>query len=262
MTFSLDHAVIAVSDLEHAVSGYETLGFTVLRGGEHPRRGSVNALIVFQDGTYFELIAFPKPVPGFRWWEVLQKAGPGFVDFAVRPANMERDLDEAKARGFEAGPIEPGGRVTPEGKRAEWQTARPATGDLPFFCGDISPRSLRVPEGPVREHANGALGIAKITIAVRDLSRSSQRYRTLLPQGAVQGEKGPAVHFLCEPGMIELREPQRDAPDAAELAAHLDKRGEGPFAISLRSARRTDDPGPALTQGARLRFVSAANPYL
>jgi catechol 2,3-dioxygenase-like lactoylglutathione lyase family enzyme len=262
MAFSLDHAVIAVSDLDRAISGYEKLGFTVLRGGEHPRRGSVNALIVFQDGTYFELIAFPKPVPGFRWWEVLQKAGPGFADFALLPANMERDLEEARARGFEAGPIEPGGRVTPEGKRAEWQTARPLAGDLPFLCGDISPRPLRVPEGKVREHANGVLGIAKIVIAVRDLTRSSGRYNALLPQSAVQGGNGSAAHFLCEPGLIELREPQKGSPDAAELAAHLDKRGEGPFAISLRHAESSDDLDPALTQNARLRFVSAAHPYL
>jgi catechol 2,3-dioxygenase-like lactoylglutathione lyase family enzyme len=262
MTFSLDHAVIAVRDLDQAISGYEKLGFTVLRGGEHPRRGSVNALIVFQDGTYFELIAFPKPVPGFRWWEVLQKAGPGFIDFALLPANMESDLEEAKARGFQSGPIEPGGRVTAEGKRAEWQTARPPASDLPFLCGDISPRPLRVPEGAVRDHANGALGIAKIVIAVSNLAKSTARYRALLPQGAVQGENGSAARFLCEPGMIELREPKRGAPEAAELAAHLDKRGEGPFLISLRAAQGSGYLDPAMTQGAKLRFVSAANPYL
>jgi catechol 2,3-dioxygenase-like lactoylglutathione lyase family enzyme len=262
VTFSLDHAVIAVRDLDRAVSGYEKLGFTALRGGEHPRRGSVNALIVFQDGTYFELIAFPKPVPGFRWWEALQKAGPGFADFALLPANMERDLEEAKARGFQSGPIEPGGRVTPEGKRAEWQTARPETSDLPFLCGDISPRPLRVPEGPARGHANGALGIAKIVIAVADLARSSQRYEALLPQSAVRGGNGSAARFLCKPGMIELREPKRGSPEATELAAHLDRRGEGPFAISLRSPQRSEYLDPALTQGARLRFASAANPYL
>jgi catechol 2,3-dioxygenase-like lactoylglutathione lyase family enzyme len=262
MAFSLDHAVIAVSDLDQAIAGYQKLGFTVLRGGEHPRRGSVNALIVFQDGAYFELIAFPKPVPEFRWWQTLQKAGPGFVDFAVLPANMERDLGEAKARGFQAGPIEPGGRVTPEGKRAEWQTARPLTSDLPFLCGDISPRTFRVPEGPVRDHPNGVLGIAKITVAVSDLAKSTERYKALLPQSAVQGGNGAATRFLCEPGMIELREPKRGAPEAAELANHLDKRGEGPFSISLRSAQGSEYLDPALTHGAKLRFVSAANPYL
>jgi catechol 2,3-dioxygenase-like lactoylglutathione lyase family enzyme len=262
MAFSLDHAVIAVSDLDQAIASYQKLGFTVLRGGEHPRRGSVNALIVFQDGAYFELIAFPKPVPDFRWWQVLQQAGPGFVDFAVLPTNLERDLEEAKARGFEAGPIEPGGRVTPEGKRAEWQTARPLTSGLPFLCGDISPRSLRVPEGPVRDHPNGALGIAKITVAVSDLAKSTQQYRALLPQSAVREENESVARFLCEPGMIELREPKGGAPEAAGLAAHLGRRGEGPFSVSLRAAQASENLDPSLTHGARLRFVSATHPYL
>jgi hypothetical protein len=114
----------------------------------------------------------------------------------------------------------------------------------------------------VRDHANGALGIAKIVVAVPDLAKSTARYRALLPQGAVQGDNGSAARFLCEPGMIELREPKRGAPEAAELSAYLDKRGEGPFSISLRAAQGSGSLDTALTQGARLRFVSAANPYL
>jgi catechol 2,3-dioxygenase-like lactoylglutathione lyase family enzyme len=262
MAFSLDHVVIAVRNLDQAISGYEKLGFTVLRGGEHPGRGSVNALIVFHDGTYFELIAFPKAAPGFRWWEVLQKAGPGFVDFALLPGKMEKDLEEAKSRGFVSGPIEPGGRVTPQGKRAEWQTARAPTSDVPFLCGDISPRPFRVPEGDVRDHANGVLGIAKISVAVSNLSKSTERYRALLPGSTVKGENGSVARFLCEPGMIELREPVRGAPDAAQLAFYLEKRGECPFSVSLRAAQDSEALDPALTQGAKLRFASAANPYL
>lgn len=262
MGFSLDHVVIAVRDLDQAIARYQKLGFTVLRGGEHPKRGSLNALIVFQDGTYFELIAFPKPVPGFRWWEIVQKAGPGFVDFALLPAKMEADLEEAKARGFQSGPIEPGSRLTPEGRRAEWQTARPSASDLPFLCGDMTPRSLRVPEGEVRDHANGALGIAKITVAVFNLYTSTKRYKALLPQNAVQGENGSVSRFLCEPGIIELRKSKAGVPETAELASHLEKRGEGPFSVSLRSSRDAKDLDPTFTEGARLRFVNAANPYL
>ena len=121
MAFSLDHVVIAVSDLDRAILDYSKLGFTVLRGGEHPHRGSINALIVFKDGSYFELIGFPRPVPEFRWWEILQKAGPGFVDFALLPSNLEADLKEARFRGFVASEVEPGGRITPSGERAEWR---------------------------------------------------------------------------------------------------------------------------------------------
>jgi hypothetical protein len=33
---------------------------------------------------------------------------------------------------------------------------------LPFWCGDVTPRSLRVPEGAHRQHANGVQGIALV----------------------------------------------------------------------------------------------------
>ena len=55
----LDHAVIAVADLAAAMADYETLGFTVRFGGEHPGRRTHNALIYWEiaDGSYLELIA-------------------------------------------------------------------------------------------------------------------------------------------------------------------------------------------------------------
>jgi catechol 2,3-dioxygenase-like lactoylglutathione lyase family enzyme len=262
MAFSLDHIVIAVQNLEEAIASYEKLGFTVLRGGEHPRRGSVNALIVFQDGVYFELIAFPKPVPDFRWWQVLQKAGPGFVDFAILPRNMEKDLANAKARGFGSGPVEPGGRLTPQGVRSEWQTARAPTSDVPFLTGDLTPRTYRVPEGEVRNHKNGVLGVAKITVAVSDLAKSSERYRALFPDSAIKTDEKGVGRFLCEPGVIELVQPNAGAPEANGIAVHLEKRGEGPYSVSLRTsgeARTLDSVG---AQGVKLRLVNAANPYL
>mgnify|MGYP007076400440 CR=1 FL=1 len=42
-------------------------------------------------------------------------------------------------------------------RRTTWRTARPAGTDLPFFCSDVTPRSLRVPAAP--RHPNGATGI-------------------------------------------------------------------------------------------------------
>jgi catechol 2,3-dioxygenase-like lactoylglutathione lyase family enzyme len=253
MTFSIDHVVIAVSDLDRAISDYQGLGFTVLRGGEHPRRGSVNALVVFQDSTYFELIAFPRPALGFRWWEILQRSGPGFVDFALLASPMETDLERARARGFVLGPAEPGGRVAPEGQRSEWQTVRAPTSDVPFLVGDITSRSLRVPEGKARIHANGALGIAKIDVAVSHLATSVARYRALLP-GSLETEGDLAARFICDPGILEVRQPAAGVPVADPLVSHLQQRGEGPFCVSLRAAGNSKvDHG--LSHGAELALA-------
>jgi catechol 2,3-dioxygenase-like lactoylglutathione lyase family enzyme len=63
MSLPLDHIVIAVQDLERTIADYQSLGFNVLRGGEHPGRSTHNALVVFADGVYFELIAWRAPRP-------------------------------------------------------------------------------------------------------------------------------------------------------------------------------------------------------
>ena len=48
---ALDHIVIAVNDLDTAITDYRALGFQVLVGGQHPGRTSHNALVVFADGA-------------------------------------------------------------------------------------------------------------------------------------------------------------------------------------------------------------------
>ena len=251
MKFALDHVVIAVGDLPRAIADYGALGFTVQPGGRHPGRTSENALVVFEDGAYLELIAWPQPGRAERWYNVLAKHGEGFLDFALIPADVPRAIDEAKARGLALdGPIE-GGRVRPDGARLEWRTARQATFDLPFLCGDVTPRELRVPEGPVRRHANGALGIATVTSAVFDIDASVRRYRALLGEGARVGdptvlpglgvrvaviETASSAIVLASPsGMPAMHAP----PFANELAQRLERRGEGPCAHAIRAPGAT-----------------------
>ncbi len=177
----LDHIVIAVADLDTAIADFRSLGFTVQPGGRHPGRTSHNALIVFADGAYFELIAWTAPAPQERWWQVLQRDGEGYVDFALLPGDTQAVLDAARGRGLHTltGPLE-GGRVRPDGAQLQWCTARHDTPDLPFLCGDVTPRALRVPEGEVRTHANGARGVAELGLAVLDLGATVARYRALL----------------------------------------------------------------------------------
>lgn len=256
MPLSIDHIVIAVTDLDAAVRDYTALGFTVLPGGEHPR-GSRNALVVFEDGAYLEIIAFPRPVPDFRWWQVLDRAGPGLVDYAVLPDDFDADLARARAAGIVMdGPIE-GGRLQPDGTRIAWRSARPPEPDIPFLVTDVTPRDLRVPTGAARRHANGVTGVAGITVAVQDLATSTTRYHALLGRepvatGAVPGLGFGSVQFRIERQTLSLVEPRGSA--AAGPAEHLVRRGQGAYAISFYGP----DDGvldTALTHGARLEIV-------
>jgi len=281
MALTLDHIVIAVHDLEATIADYAALGFNVQRGGDHPGRSTHNALVVFADGSYLELIAWKSPAPQERWWQILQRRGEGIVDFALLPADTGDTVAQAAQRGLVLeGPLD-GGRVRPDGERLRWQTARPATHDLPFLCGDITPRALRVPEGEVRVHANGATGVASLVLAVQDLEASLLRYRALL--GAEQPthvgrsvtlrrerlaliDLGVSTLVLSSTRLASHGEPvDADADDGDPVGRRLAAYGEGPFSLTLRTAHADGaaEPDFARTHGANIRFEresSAANP--
>jgi len=244
VAFALDHVVIAVSDLEAAVADYRALGFTVVAGGSHPGRTSHNALVVFEDGSYLELIAWKSPNPAERWCVEHEKHGEGLMDFALLPEDTAAAIAAAKGRGLALnGPIE-GGRKRPDGVEIQWQTGRQLTFDLPFLCGDVTPRALRVPGGEVRRHENGVTGIATVSVAVRDLDESMARYRAFVGgEGAVEASCTVAAAGLRTAVVrlggadILLASPDGESGDAAlakRVRERLATRGEGPVSMTLR----------------------------
>lgn len=236
---TLDHIVIAVHDLDAASADYRALGFQVLVGGQHPGRTSHNALVVFADGSYLELIAWRAPAPEERWYRTLRDHGEGLVDFALLPHHTAQALAAARARGLDTltGPLD-GGRLRPDGARLVWQTARHATPDLPFLCGDVTPRALRVPEGAVRVHPNGALGIATLTVAVHDLPATLARYHALLGSDTTAlpaGDGRPSATLAVGPLQLILQSTSAHAVNTP-LHQRLTSRGEGPCALGLYGA--------------------------
>jgi catechol 2,3-dioxygenase-like lactoylglutathione lyase family enzyme len=211
MRFSLDHVVIAVHDLERAVEDYRALGFTVVMGGRHPPpRTSSNALVIFQDGSYLELISWNPPNPAERWSNLLQEHGEGIVDFALIPEDLPGAVEASKSRGLALnGPLD-GKRLRPDGVEVRWQTARQTTFDLPFLCADLTPRELRVPAGVVRTHANGTRGVPEVVVAVQRVEASSARYEALLGERpALSGRDaairlgGTTIRLVEDPGARE-----------------------------------------------------------
>jgi Glyoxalase-like domain len=200
--------------------------------------------VVFEDGSYLELIAWKAPNPAERWCVEHQKHGDGLMDFALVPDDTAAAIAAAKARGLELdGPFD-GGRKRPDGVEIRWQTGRQLTFDLPFLCGDITPRALRVPEGELRSHPNGVTGIASVTVAVRDLDESVARYRALLgDEGVVESACTVASAGLRTAvtrlggTQIVLASPEGDDSDIAtgrRVRERLGSRGEGPVSMTLR----------------------------
>jgi hypothetical protein len=217
VNFALDHVVIAVRDLSMAITDYQSRGFNVYPGGRHPApRTSSNALIIFEDGAYIELISWSPPNPAERWSNLLQEHGEGVVDFALIPEDLPRAVEAAKSRGLALnGPLD-GRRLRPDGVEVCWQTARQATFDLPFLCADVTPRELRVPGGAARVHANGKRGIAEVRVGVSDLDASTKRYEALLGEAPRRASSGA----ILKVGATAIRlEPttRREGPEAFTL---------------------------------------------
>ncbi|MDB5828688.1 MAG: glyoxalase [Variovorax sp.] len=272
MSLPLDHIVIAVNDLDSTIADYAALGFNVQRGGDHPGRPTHNALVVFADGSYFELIAWKEPAPQERWWQLLQRHGEGIVDFALLPHSTADVVTGAAERGLVLdGPLD-GGRVRPDGERLLWQTARAPSPALPFLCGDITPRSLRVPEGDARVHPNGALGVASLALAVHDLDATLSRYRALLGNG--DGRSDGVGHPVALPGsdarlalvnvghsILVLSSPRgATGVSSSALAQRLAGRGEGPYALVLQTGNAAQKSGAidaSRAHGALVEFESA-----
>lgn len=250
MIRAIDHMVILVADLDAAIADYTALGFTVAPGGTHADGATHNALVVFADDSYLELIAFRREAPDHHWWRHVA-AGEGLIDFALLPTAIADDVAAAQSRGLDVDGPYAGGRLRPDGVRVAWQNALSSTFDLPFLCGDVTPRELRVPEGDLRVHANGVSGIAGVIVVVADLWASAARYQALLGSDAV----GPT--FALGSAAITLIAPISGAGEHDPLHARLNRRGEGPFALTLRGARIAAFD-PALTHGVPIDLVAVS----
>lgn len=240
MITGIDHLVVAVPDLDAATRAYAGQGFAVTPGGRHPA-STHNALVVFADGTYLELLAFLEPSPAHRWWGRLQ-AGGGIIDFCLATDDLDADTATLREAGVVMDARKPGARVRPDGVRLAWITSVPDRafpGPVPFLIEDVTPRAERV--RGTTAHPNGVTGVASLTVAVDDLTGARGWYAALLraPGEAVRRDDLAAagVAFAAGRQRIELLAP--DGPG----------RGPSPFAAALRAGRA---PAPRLDTAALL----------
>lgn len=138
----VDHLVYGVPDLAAGIDDVERLaGVRAAHGGPHPGRGTHNALLSLGTGTYLEIIA-PDPdqphprAPRPFGLDTLHE--PRLVTWAVRSHDIERQVEAARAAGYDPGIIAPMSRRPPGGDgELHWRlTARPTPagdGVVPFL---------------------------------------------------------------------------------------------------------------------------------
>ena len=231
MLTRLDHLVVLVRNLDRAIRDYETLGFTVTPGGEHADGLTGNALIPFKDGSYLELVAFlnlDDPRDNVWGWRPFLSSGGGLIDYCVASDGLRADVRRLEDLGFDVeGPTD-GGRRLPDGAEIRWRTARIHQDGrvLPFLIEDLTPRSLRVPDGPPAEHPNGAVGISRLEVAVPDAEETARSFTALTGTGSGSGASlrlGDCELSMMTPGDEAQRRLDAAGPGplTAELAADV-----------------------------------------
>lgn len=201
MITGIDHILIAVQDLDLAVEVYQNLGFQVLRGGEHPRMGTYNALVPLADGTYLELIGILDP-------ELAQQVSPWLSEalrhenrlarFALASDDLDADITAIRTRGFDISEAQDGDRTRPDGQRVAWRGAFPDDSRFPFVIQDVTPHELRI---PIPTSGIGqTLRMGDVNVGVTDLASAQDLFQTLL---GINGEEG---WFELQRGAIILKD--------------------------------------------------------
>lgn len=141
-----DHLVVVVRDLRDAMRKYRNVGFEVVPGGEHIGRGTSNALIPIEDGSYIELITFQRPNPRHRWWTAYTQGG-GLVDACLASTDLKADTQMLNEMGVVFEEPLTLHRRRPDGVVIEWLIAVPVPKNghkFPFLIKDVTAREDRV----------------------------------------------------------------------------------------------------------------------
>jgi len=235
--------VILVGDLDVAAADYERLGFMVTPGGEHADGLTRNALIPFDDGSYFELVSFLDPEDPtdnvWGWRAFLPREG--LVDYCAASDDLGADVRRLRSLGLGVDGPDDGGRRLPDGEEIRWRSARMRQKGrlLPFLIKDLTPREWRVPGGTATEHPNGATDLTRLEISVPDVQEATASLVTLVETRDIAGD---SVRL----GACTLSPVERG--DAAP----------GPMAVELEGevvgSRELD---PLLTHGVGIRLQSS-----
>jgi hypothetical protein len=259
-----DHALVAAFDLAAAKAEFESLGFTVIPGGQHSGGLTENALVTFAQGNYLELIAPTSrellehpPQPGPSNYLFLFNSGEGFAGYAFDAPNLNAEVERVRSNGIDIGDPQPGGRRRPDGVQLAWRTAMLPDTRSPFFLTDDTPRDRRIREdSEITTHPNGAVGVTGIVIPVENLERAVAWHEVFLgvPSRAGSSRVGAAIaEFQIGGFSLMLAEPEGKASPLSEFLA---RRGPVPYQVQIRTTR-PQHVASLEARGARIELVQS-----
>src|SRR4249919_2082975 len=126
----VDHLVFAAPDLDAGVARIEALvGVRASAGGQHPGRGTRNALIALGPSTYLEIIGpdpdQPKPATPRRFG-IDELTAPRLTTWVASGKDLDGFLTRARRDGVMLGDVISGSRKRPDGVVLSWRYTDPS----------------------------------------------------------------------------------------------------------------------------------------
>jgi catechol 2,3-dioxygenase-like lactoylglutathione lyase family enzyme len=246
MISRFDHAVIAVSDLDGALSFYrDHLGLDARPGGRHTGLGTHNGIVRF-GLDYLELLAvFDRAEAeaagpnGRALLDYLARRHGGLVGYCLATEEIESLAERARQAGLGAdGPFAME-RARPDGRVLRWRLLVPGgvawRRPWPFVIQWELADQERLSWEQAGDHALGATGVAGVAVLVADLETGKELYArqlglTLGGEDEVPELAARRARFRLGSFVIDLLAPTGAGPVRKEL----DALGEGPFEVVLR----------------------------
>jgi hypothetical protein len=252
MTLSIDHVIISVNDVNEAIANYQERGFKAFYGGKQASGLTHNGLVVFNDGSYLELIGLVNPAgrDEGEFYDLVRSDGTeGYTGFALLSDAIEADIARMRENGIEASDVQPGSRTRTDGKVIQWKMSSLDDGRNPFVITDETPRILRVPaEGNNINHSNGAQGIADVRVLIEEANFDAEVKRFTAIAGSEPMLQENIALFALASGTITLAK----AMTNPEVDYAL-KYGAVPYQITLIG--EGDPIAPHTAHGAQFVFT-------
>jgi hypothetical protein len=200
-----DHLVVAIRSLPEGIAQFERLtGVKADIGGQHPGRGTENALVSLGADSYLEIIAPQADVQLSPQDEAMRGIDRlKILTWAVRVSDVQEAIATLKTAGFTTSAPRPGARVTPAGERLEWTTFSLDDRSLP-----VAPFFIRWGSGTKHPSGTARGGCSLGQLKVQD--RSGGRFAAALtvlgvgPVTVADGEPAIEATLACGSKTVTL----------------------------------------------------------
>jgi hypothetical protein len=205
----IDHIILKVTDLTRGIAAFTRLtGVAPKRGGQHPGRGTENALVSLGPDHYLEILAPIGTVADSAARVEPDTATLVPAGWAVHTRALESLIARVGSAGFALVGPTPGSRRTPEGTLLEWRTAGASGPGLelaPFF----------IEWGTATAHPSGTsprgCRLVSLELAQPDTTRLSAFLQAAgyRPNLRAAKEPGMRVALDCPRGRVSLSSQRR-----------------------------------------------------